>query len=179
MSRIGRAPIAIPEGVKVEINDSNITVTGKLGTLTRTVVSQIAISVEDNSVICKRSSDSKPERALHGLTRSLINNMVIGVTKGYEKSLIINGVGYRAAIAGKKLTLNIGYSHPVEIEAPEGITFVQAAPLEIVVKGIDKQLVGQVAATIKAAKKIEPYHGYGIRYKEEPVILKEGKTAGK
>ena len=179
MSRIGRAPVVIPAGVTVEIKDKNIIVKGKLGTLTQNIVPSITVTIEGNEILCARHSDDKDERALHGLTRALINNMVIGVSKGFERALIINGVGYKATIAGKKLTLNIGFSHSVEVEAPEGITFIQAAPLEIVVKGIDKHLVGQTAANIKAIKKMEPYHGYGIHYKEEPVILKEGKTASK
>ena len=156
MSRIGRAPIAIPEGVTVDIKNNNVTVKGKLGSLSCEVVPSISVAVEENHILCARHSDVKTERALHGLTRALINNMVVGVTKGYEKALIISGVGYKAAVAGNKLTMNIGFSHPVEILAPEGISFVQAAPLEIVVKGIDKQLVGQTAATIKAVKKVEP-----------------------
>lgn len=179
MSRIGRAPIAIPEGVNIELKDNIVTVKGKLGTLSQAVAPSIDIAIEDKKLVCKRRSDDKTERALHGLTRALINNMVVGVTKGFEKSLVINGVGYKASIQGNKLTLNIGYSHPVEVVAPQGISFVQVAPLEIMVKGADKQLVGQIAATIKAAKKIEPYHGYGIRYKEEPVVIKEGKKAAK
>lgn len=179
MSRIGRAPIAIPNGVTVENNSNLITVKGPLGTLTQDVDKKITVEIADNTVLVKRASDNKNERALHGLYRALINNMVIGVTKGFEKSLLVSGVGYKLAVQGNKLVMNIGFSHPVEIVAPEGIQFSLPAPLEILVKGIDNQKVGQVAAQIKAVKKVEPYHGYGIRYKDEVVVRKEGKSAGK
>ena len=130
--------------------------------------------------LCTRHSDDKDHRALHGLYRALIHNMVVGVTKGFEKSLIVNGVGYKVTLNGNnKLTMNIGFSHPVEYTAPEGVTFAQPQPLEIVVKGIDRQLVGQTAATIKAIKPVEPYHNYGIHYKDETVIHKVGKRATK
>ncbi len=179
MSRIGRAPIAIPQGVEFKNNDNVITVKGPLGVLTQDVDKSIEVVVEDNHILVKRHSDDKEHRALHGLYRALINNMVVGVTKGFEKSLIVNGVGYKLSVSGNKLIMNIGFSHPVEFVAPEGIAFSLPAPLEILVKGIDRQKVGQIAASIKAVKKIEPYHGYGIRYKDEAVIHKEGKTAGK
>jgi len=179
MSRVGRAPIAIPQGVTVDIANNVVTVKGPLGTLSQAVDKSITVKVEGDKILVLRHSDNKEYRALHGLYRALINNMVKGVTKGFEKVLVVAGVGYRCAVNGKKLVMNIGYSHPVEVEAPEGVTFALNNPLEIVVKGIDKQLVGQVAATVKAAKPVEPYHGYGIHYKDEPVILKEGKTAGK
>ncbi|MEG2540250.1 MAG: 50S ribosomal protein L6 [Clostridia bacterium] len=179
MSRIGRAPIAIPTGVTFENNDNIVTVTGPLGTLTQEVDKSIDVVVEKNHILVQRHTDDKDHRALHGLYRALIHNMVVGVTKGFERSLIVNGVGYKLAVAGKKLTMNIGFSHPVEVIAPEGVSFSLPQPLEILVKGIDRQVVGQTAASIKAIKKIEPYHGYGIRYKEEIVIHKEGKTAGK
>ncbi len=179
MSRIGRAPIALPAGVTFENKDNLITVSGPLGKLSQQVDKSIDVVLEDGHILVKRHSDDKDHRALHGLYRALINNMVTGVTKGFEKSLIVNGVGYKLAVNGNKLTMNIGFSHPVEVEAPEGISFALPQPLEIVVKGIDRQKVGQVAASIKAVKKIEPYHGYGIRYKDEAVIHKEGKTAGK
>ena len=130
-------------------------------------------------MVCTRHTDDKDHRALHGLYRALIHNMVVGVTKGFEKSLIVNGVGYKVTLSGNKMTLNIGFSHPVEFTAPEGITFAQPQPLEIVVKGIDRQLVGQTAATIKAIKPVEPYHNYGIHYKDETVIHKVGKRATK
>ncbi|MEG1662350.1 MAG: 50S ribosomal protein L6 [Clostridia bacterium] len=179
MSRIGRAPIAIPTGVTFENNDNIVTVKGPLGTLTQEVDKSIDVVVEKNHILVQRHTDDKDHRALHGLYRALIHNMVVGVTKGFERSLIVNGVGYKLAVAGKKLTMNIGFSHPVEVIAPEGVSFSLPQPLEILVKGIDRQVVGQTAASIKAIKKIEPYHGYGIRYKEEIVIHKEGKTAGK
>ncbi len=179
MSRIGRAPIAIPAGVTVTNNNNLITVTGPLGTLTQEVDKSIDVNVDNGTVLVVRHSDDKDHRALHGLYRALINNMVVGVTKGFEKSLIVSGVGYKLAVNGNKLTMNIGYSHPVEIVAPEGVTFALPAPLEIVVKGINKQVVGQTAATIKAAKPVEPYHGYGIHYKDEVVIRKVGKRATK
>lgn len=179
MSRIGRAPIAIPQGVTVDINNNLVTVKGPLGTLSQTVDKSIDVKVENGHVVCTRHTDDKDHRALHGLYRALIHNMVVGVTKGFEKSLIVNGVGYKVTLSGNKMTLNIGFSHPVEFTAPEGITFAQPQPLEIVVKGIDRQLVGQTAATIKAIKPVEPYHNYGIHYKDETVIHKVGKRATK
>ena len=179
MSRIARAPIAIPQGVTVDINNNLVTVKGPLGALSQTVDKSIDVKVEDGHVVCTRHTDDKDHRALHGLYRALIHNMVVGVTKGFEKSLIVNGVGYKVTLSGNKMTLNIGFSHPVEFTAPEGITFAQPQPLEIVVKGIDRQLVGQTAATIKAIKPVEPYHNYGIHYKDETVIHKVGKRATK
>ena len=179
MSRIGRAPITIPAGVTIDNTNNLITVKGPLGTLTQQVDSSITVKVDGNVLLVERHSDDKQHRALHGLYRALINNMVTGVTKGFEKHLIVAGVGYKCQATDTKLTMNIGFSHPVEFTAPAGITFAMAAPLEIVVKGIDRHLVGQMAATIKAAKPVEPYHGYGIHYKDEVVIRKEGKTAGK
>ena len=179
MSRIGRAHITIPAGVTIENANNLITVKGPLGTLTQKVDSSITVRVDGNVLLVERHSDDKQHRALHGLYRALINNMVTGVTKGFEKHLIVAGVGYKCQATDTKLTMNIGFSHPVEFTAPAGITFAMAAPLEIVVKGIDRHLVGQMAATIKAAKPVEPYHGYGIHYKDEVVLRKEGKTAGK
>ena len=179
MSRIGRAPITVPAGVTIDNTNNLITVKGPLGTLTQQVDSSITVKVENNVLTVERHSDDKEHRALHGLYRALINNMVTGVTKGFEKHLIVAGVGYKVQATDTKLTMNIGFSHPVEFTAPAGITFAMAAPLEIVVKGIDRQLVGQMAATIKASKPVEPYHGYGIHYKDEVVVRKEGKTAGK
>lgn len=180
MSRIGRAPIAIPAGVTVENENNLITVKGPLGTLTQKVDKSIDVAIENGHVVCTRHTDDKDHRALHGLYRALIHNMVVGVTKGFEKSLIVSGVGYKVTLNGNnKMTMNIGFSHPVDVVAPEGITFAQPQPLEIVVKGIDRQLVGQVAATIKAIKPVEPYHGYGIHYKDETVIHKVGKRATK
>ena len=179
MSRIGRAPIALPQGVTFENKDNLITVKGPLGTLSQKVDKSIDVALEDGHIVCKRHSDDKDHRALHGLYRALIHNVVVGVTKGFEKSLIVNGVGYKLQVSGNKLVMNIGFSHPVEIVAPEGISFALPQPLELVVKGIDKQLVGQTAATIKAIKPVEPYHGYGFHYKDEVVIHKEGKRATK
>lgn len=179
MSRIGRAPITVPAGVTIDNTNNLITVKGPLGTLSQQVDSSITVKVDGNVLLVERHSDDKDHRALHGLYRALINNMVTGVTKGFEKHLIVAGVGYKVQATDTKLTMNIGFSHPVEFTAPAGITFAMAAPLEIVVKGIDRQLVGQMAATIKAAKPVEPYHGYGIHYKDEVVVRKEGKTAGK
>ena len=179
MSRIGRAPIALPAGVTFTNTDNLITIKGPLGTLAQKVDSSIEVVLEDGHILVKRSSDDKEHRALHGLYRALINNMVTGVTKGFEKNLVVAGVGYKVTATPNKLTMNIGFSHPVEVEAPEGITFAMAGPLEIVVKGIDRQKVGQAAATIKAVKPVEPYHGYGIHYRDEVVVRKEGKTAGK
>ena len=179
MSRIGRAPITVPAGVTIDNTNNLITVKGPLGTLTQQVDSSITVKVDGNVLTVERHSDDKEHRALHGLYRALINNMVTGVTKGFEKHLIVAGVGYKVTATDTKLTMNIGFSHPVEFTAPAGITFAMATPLEIVVKGIDRQLVGQMAATIKASKPVEPYHGYGIHYKDEVVVRKEGKTAGK
>lgn len=179
MSRIGRAPISIPNGVTVTVADNKVTVKGPLGQLERDFDSRISVKVENNQVLVLRSNDEKEVKALHGLYRALIQNMVNGVVKEFEKALIVHGVGYKMTVVGKKLTMNIGFSHPIEIEAPEGISFALPQPLELVVKGIDKELVGQVAAMIKFKKPVEPYHGYGIHYKDEVVLRKEGKKAGK
>ena len=180
MSRIGRMPIVLPEGVEVKVENGLVTVKGPKGQLSQQIGNKdISVAVENNTVVLSRANDKKDARAQHGLYRALINNMVVGVTKGFEKALIVNGVGYKAQVQGKKLILNIGYSHPIEIEAPEGITIECPQLTEVVVKGIDKTLVGQVAANIRAKREVEPYHSYGIRYKDEVVITKEGKTAGK
>jgi len=179
MSRIGRMPIVLPEGVEVKVENGLVSVKGPKGQLSQQIGKEISVNIEGNEVVLTRANDKKEVRAQHGLYRALINNMVVGVTKGFEKALIINGVGYKAQVQGKKLILNIGYSHPVEIEAPEGITIECPQLTEVVVKGIDKTLVGQVAANIRAKREVEPYHSYGIRYKDEVVITKEGKTAGK
>ena len=180
MSRIGRMPIVLPEGVEVKVENGLVTVKGPKGKLSQQIGNKdISVAVENNTIVLSRANDKKDARAQHGLYRALINNMVVGVTKGFEKALIVNGVGYKAQVQGKKLILNIGYSHPVEIEAPEGITIECPQLTEVVVKGIDKTLVGQVAANIRAKREVEPYHSYGIRYKDEVVITKEGKTAGK
>lgn len=183
MSRIGRLPIKLPAGVTVTVADSKVTVKGPLGTLEQYVDPVITVKVEDGHIVLTRANEEKPVKAKHGLYRALIHNMVEGVTKGYKTELIISSVGVKVAVNGNKAVLNIGYSHPVEVVAPTGVTFelgaVTANQVELAVKGIDKQIVGQCAASIKAVKKIEPYHGYGIRYKSEPFIKKEGKTAGK
>lgn len=180
MSRIGRMPIVLPEGVEVKVEAGLVTVKGPKGQLSQQIGNKdISVAVENNTIVLSRANDKKDARAQHGLYRALINNMVVGVTKGFEKALIVNGVGYKAQVQGKKLILNIGYSHPIEIEAPEGITIECPQLTEVVVKGIDKTLVGQVAANIRAKREVEPYHSYGIRYKDEVVITKEGKTAGK
>ena len=179
MSRIGRMPIVLPEGVEVKVEKGLVSVKGPKGQLSQQIGKEISVNVENNVIVLTRANDKKDVRAQHGLYRALINNMVVGVTKGFEKALIVNGVGYKAQVQGKKLILNIGYSHPVEIEAPEGITIECPQLTEVVVKGIDKTLVGQVAANIRAKREVEPYHSYGIRYKDEVVITKEGKTAGK
>ena len=179
MSRIGRLPVAIPEGVTVTVNGNVVTVKGPLGELKQDFRKEINVAVEDGHVVVTRTSDEKAVKALHGLYRSLIANMIEGVTKGFSKALVVKGVGYKVAVQGKKLVMNIGYSHPVEIEAPDGITIECPSLTDIVVKGIDKDLVGHVAATIRAARIVEPYHGYGLRYADEYVQLKEGKKAGK
>lgn len=180
MSRIGRTPIELPAGVTFKNEDNLVTVSGPLGTLTQKVDKSIDVTLEEGHIVCRRHSDDKDHRALHGLYRALIHNMVVGVTKGFEKSLIVSGVGYKVTLSdSKKLVLSIGFSHTVEVVAPEGITFALPQPLEIVVKGIDRQLVGQEAATIKAIKPVEPYHNYGIRYKDEVVVKKVGKRATK
>lgn len=179
MSRIGRAPIEIPANVTFECKDNVVTVKGPMGTLSQPVDSKITVKSENGKILVERHSEAKEHRALHGLYRALIANMVKGVTTGFEKHLLVNGVGYRCSVQGNKLVMNIGFSHPVEYEAPEGIKLEMAGPLEIVVKGIDKQKVGQIAATIRDFKKVEPYHGYGIQYKDEVVIRKVGKAAGK
>ena len=176
MSRIGRAPIAVPAGVEVKIDGNVVTVKGAKATLTREFHPNMNIAVEGNEILVTRPNDDKHNRALHGLTRSLIHNMVVGVTHGYSKSLEIVGVGYRAQKQGNKLVLNLGYSHPVEFEEPKGITFDVPTPNKVVVNGINKQQVGQIAADIRATREPEPYKGKGVRYEGEHVRRKEGKT---
>ncbi|MEG1257329.1 50S ribosomal protein L6 [Clostridium sp.] len=177
MSRVGRLPIAIPAGVTVTVTpDHVVTVKGPKGELTKTMVKDINIAIEDNQVVVTRPSDVKEHRALHGLTRALINNMVVGVTNGFVKTLQLVGVGYRATAKGKGLTLNLGFSHPVEISAVEGVTFELPDANTIIVKGIDKELVGAVAADIRTWRKPEPYKGKGIKYSDEVIRRKEGKT---
>jgi large subunit ribosomal protein L6 len=177
MSRIGRKPVPVPEAVTVEIAPGNIAVKGPKGELTQVLSQEMSVEQGEGVVTVTRPTDRGPHRALHGLTRSLIANMVEGVTDGFEKRLEIQGVGYRAALKGKNLELALGYSHPVSIEAPAGIEFEVPQPTEIIVRGIDKQLVGQVAADIRKRRKPEPYKGKGIRYKGEQVLRKVGKRA--
>ena len=180
MSRIGRLPITVPAGVTVTIAaDNTVTVKGPKGELSQKINQDITVKQEGAEIIVSRPSDAKNHRAMHGLYRSLVNNMVVGVTKGYEKSLELVGVGYRAKAEGKKLEINIGFSHPVIIDAPANIAFATPNPNKIVVSGIDKQEVGAIAADIRAIRKPEPYHGKGIRYEGEVVRRKEGKTGKK
>ena len=178
MSRIGRQPITIPSGVDVAVDGSHIRVKGPRGELERDLVPDLRVVTEDGQVRVERPNEEKRVRELHGLTRTLVNNMVIGVTEGYRKSLEISGVGYRAQLVGRKLQLNLGYSHPVEIEPPEGISFEVENPTRLAVVGIDKELVGHVAARVRATRKPEPYKGKGVRYAGEVVRRKAGK-AGK
>ena len=179
MSRIGRMPIAIPAGVTVDIAENNkVTVKGPKGTLERVLPNEMEIKLEGAEVVVSRPNDLKKMKSLHGLTRTLINNMVVGVTEGYAKKLEVNGVGYRAAKAGKKLTLSLGYSHPVEMEDPEGIETVVEGNI-ITVKGIDKEKVGQFAAEIRDKRRSEPYKGKGIKYADETIRRKVGKTGKK
>lgn len=178
MSRIGLKPIEIPEGVEVKLSDDNlIQVKGPKGELSRKLHPNMKINIDGNTITVERPNDEKENRALHGTTRSLINNMVEGVTKGFQKELEIIGVGYRAQLQGKKLVVNAGYSHPVEVEQEADIEFEVPKNTEIIVKGIDKERVGAVAANIRAIRPPEPYKGKGIRYKGEYVRRKEGKTA--
>ena len=178
MSRIGKMPIAIPSGVTFTVTDRNVvTVKGPKGQLEKALSNRMNIEQnENNEVIVSRSSDDKTDRSLHGLTRTLINNMVIGVTAGYQKTLELNGVGYRAAVQGNKLVMNLGFSHPVEVVALEGITFETPAPTKVIVKGIDKESVGDMAADIRKWRKPEPYLGKGIKYEGEIIRRKVGKT---
>ncbi len=180
MSRIGRMPIAIPAGVTVDIAENNkVTVKGPKGTLERVLPAEMDIKVEGSEVVVTRPNDLKKMKSLHGLTRTLINNMVIGVNEGYEKKLEVNGVGYRAQKQGKKLVLSLGYSHPVEMEDPEGLETVLDGTNIIIVKGIDKEKVGQYAAEIRAKRAPEPYKGKGIKYSDEVIRRKVGKTGKK
>ena len=180
MSRIGKMPIAIPAGVTVEIAENNkVTVKGPKGTLERVLPSEMDIKMEGSEIVVSTPNDLKKMKSLHGLTRTLINNMVIGVTEGYEKKLEVNGVGYRAQKQGKKLVLSLGYSHPVEMEDPEGLETVLDGQNIIVVKGIDKEKVGQYAAEIRAKRAPEPYKGKGIKYADEVIRRKVGKTGKK
>jgi large subunit ribosomal protein L6 len=179
MSRIGRKPISIPAGVEVKIVDNQITVKGPKGTLSRELHKDILIVIEGSEILVQRPSDNKLHRSLHGTTRSVVNNMVSGVTEGFVKNLELVGVGYRANLAGKNLNLAVGYSHPVEITPEAGIEFEVPANNKIIVKGIDKERVGAVAAQIRAVREPEPYKGKGIKYENERIIRKEGKAGKK
>ena len=178
MSRIGRLPIAVPSTVDVTIEGRQLTVKGPKGTLSRQLHPDMSVRQEDGSILVSRPTEQKTHKQLHGLTRTLVNNMVVGVTDGYRKGLEITGVGYRASKVGEKLQLNLGYSHPIEIDPPSGITFEVENPTRLAVVGIDKELVGQIAAQVRSTRKPEPYKGKGVRYAGEVVRRKAGK-AGK
>ena len=177
MSRIGKLPIAVPSGVDVNIDGRTVTVKGPKGTLSHTVIEPITIERDETgTVVVKRPDDERRNKAMHGLSRTLVNNLVVGVTNGYEKRLEIHGVGYRVALKGSSLEFALGFSHPVVIEAPEGITFRVETPTRFSVSGIDKQLVGEVAANIRKLRKPDPYKGKGVRYAGEVIRRKVGKT---
>jgi large subunit ribosomal protein L6 len=178
MSRIGRLPVTVPASVEVTIEGRRVTVKGPKGTLTRELHPDMGVSQEDGTIVVTRPTEQKTHKQLHGLTRTLVNNMVVGVTDGYRKGLEITGVGYRATKVGEKLQLNLGYSHPIEIDPPSGITFEVENPTRLAVLGIDKELVGQVAARVRSTRKPEPYKGKGVRYAGEQIRRKAGK-AGK
>ena len=179
MSRIGNKPITVPEGVEVTLNENTITVKGPKGTLTKELHKNINVALEGNVINVTRPDDEPFNRSLHGLTRTLINNMIVGVKDEFKRELEINGVGYRAQKQGNKLVMNLGYSHPVEMEAPEGITFDVPNQNQIIVRGIDKELVGQTAAVIRTKRPPEVYRGKGIKYAEEVIRRKEGKAGKK
>jgi large subunit ribosomal protein L6 len=178
MSRIGRRPVAVPSGVTVTVNDGAVRVQGPRGELTQTLPGDVSVAQQDGAIVVSRTNDEPDVRALHGLIRSLVANMVTGVSAGFTKTLVITGVGYRAALQGKDLRLTVGYSHPVDIPAPEGITFAVPIPTRVEVSGIDKQAVGETAAKIRSIRPPEPYLGKGIRYDDEVIRRKAGK-AGK
>jgi large subunit ribosomal protein L6 len=179
MSRVGKAPIAIPDGVKVDVGKSSFTVEGPKGKLSQQYRPEVSIAVEDGQVIVSRKNESKRAKSMHGLYRNLLNNMVIGVTRGFSKSLLINGVGYRAEAKGDVLTLNLGYSNPVEYPIPEDLTVTTDGPTKITISGIDKARVGQVSAEIRSVRPPEPYKGKGVRYEDEQVRRKVGKAGVK
>lgn len=179
MSRIGKLPITIPAGVTAEIKDNVIVVKGPKGSLSKNIDSNISVEIKDGVISLSRANDEKAVKAKHGLYRALIANMITGVSKGFEKSLMFKGVGYKLTKNGKKFVMDIGYSHPKTFEEPEGITIDIVSQEEVVVKGIDNDLVGKVAAQIKAIRPVEPYHMYGIRYKDEVVIRKVSKSVKK
>jgi large subunit ribosomal protein L6 len=179
MSRIGKAPIEIPAGVDVTITGQHVTVKGPKGTLSRVIPGEIIVRKEDSTLLVERPNDERQNRSLHGLSRTLVSNMVIGVTDGFTKELEIVGVGYRAEAQGANLRLALGFSHPVNVPAPDGITFEIPVQTRIIIKGIDKELVGQVAANIRSIRKPEPYKGKGVRYAGERILRKAGKTGKK
>ena len=179
MSRIGNKPITVPAGVEVTLNGNHITVKGPKGTMEKDLHKNMEVSIDGNIITVKRPDDEALNRSLHGLTRTLINNMIEGVLNQYTRTLEVNGVGYRAQLKGKKLVMNLGYSHPVEMDAPEGITFEVPNPNTIIVKGIDKEVVGQTAAVIRTKRPPEVYRGKGIKYAEEHIRRKEGKAGKK
>jgi len=176
MSRIGRKPVVVPAGVEVTVNGNVVTVKGPKGQLEQEISKNLTVEVKEGEVVVTRPSDNRDDRSQHGLARTLINNMIIGVTQGFEKKLQLIGVGYKAEKKGNKLVMNLGYSHPVEMEDPEGITTEVTSATEVVVKGSDKALVGNYAANIRAWRKPEPYKGKGIKYVDEVIRRKEGKT---
>jgi large subunit ribosomal protein L6 len=180
MSRIGKAPITVPPGVEVKMSGASVTVKGPKGTLTRDLVGGISVRQEENTLLVERPNDERQSRSLHGLSRALVNNMVVGVTDGFTKELEIVGVGYRAELKGPSaLRLNLGFSHPVDVNAPEGVTFEVPVQTRIIIKGIDKEAVGQVAANIRSIRKPEPYKGKGVRYLNERILRKAGKAGKK
>ena len=179
MSRIGKAPITVPSGVEVSIAGRTVTVKGPKGQLSREIPGEITVRKEESVLLVERPDDERENRSLHGLVRTLVNNMVVGVTDGYAKELEIVGVGYRAEAQGTNLRLALGFSHPVIVPAPEGITFEVPAQTRVIVRGIDKEVVGQVAANIRAIRKPEPYKGKGVRYLDERILRKAGKTGKK
>ncbi len=179
MSRIGKLPIPVPAGVQVTLDGTMLTVKGPKGELNRNFHEKMSVELKDETLVVSRDSDSKESRSLHGLTRALLNNMVVGVTTGYTKKLQIVGVGYKAEMKGKNLLLTVGYSHPIMIAVPDDIKLSTPSPTEIVVEGIDKELVGKIAAKIRSYRKPEPYKGKGIKYEGEYIRRKAGKTAGK
>ena len=180
MSRIGRLPVEIPAGVTVTLDENNlVTVKGPLGTISRTMHPTSTIQIDGNRLHVGRPDDTKENKAIHGLTRVLINNMVVGVTKGFSKTLVVNGVGYKVGVEGNKVVFNVGFSHSVPVQIPDGIKAKAENGLELTVTGIDKELVGQFAANLRDIKRPDPYHIYGIRYKDEVIVKKVGKTAGK
>ena len=180
MSRIGKALIPVPSGVDVSFSGNSVTVKGPKGTLSRDLVGGITVRQDEGNLVVERPNDERESRSLHGLSRALVNNMVVGVTTGFAKELDIVGVGYRAELKGpSSIRLNLGFSHPVDVEAPEGVTFEVPVQTKIIVKGIDKESVGQVAANIRSIRKPEPYKGKGVRYSDEVIRRKEGKSGGK